>query len=850
MKINRLFFVLSKYFLYICSMKFKLRPYQEKMKEDTKNFLEKSSYKRGIIVQPVGCHSKGYKVFKSNGELIKVEDIKVGEFLMGDDSTPREVLELHNGEDDMYKITLRNNIELFVNSGHVLYLTRTGDNYRRNSIYNQHPKYVEISVKDYLKWSKNKKSFYKITRKGFIISDKKEYLIDPYYLGLWLGDGYKKGTQITTADSEIKNYLFKYANKLNLIYTEKKDFRTKSCSNIFLNIDNRITKKNIILQEFRRLGVLNNKHIPIQYLIGSNEDRLSLLSGLIDSDGNLDRRVNYDIIQKNPRLAYDIYLLAGSLGYNPNIREVYKRCCNCEDKSLRKYYKISFRGDENLKCLIDRKKVKKYSSNKNHNLYSFTIEYYGKDEYFGFSLDKNQLYIDENFIVHHNSGKSLVTAVVSELANSKCLIIQPSAELLKQNLEKARNFGLDPSVYSSSMRSKNISNLTYATPLSLANSADDFKDFDIIAIDESHLFMTNSLSNGKVNSKSKFNNFLEYINPSKIIGLTATPIQLVSNTMGSELKMMNRSRRSYWNQAEIFHVTQIQEIMKNYWANLDFRITDVDNSKLILNSTGNDFTDDSIIKAYEDNMSNQKVLEQYEQLISEGKNSILTFVPSIKIADELKKLNKDFEVVHSKMTEKHTSEIIQEFKKGNIPNVINCGKLTTGFDYPELDGIIMARNTNSFSLYYQIIGRLVRPIILPNGKVFKKQGVIVDLTTNYKRFGTIENITFEKQDYTKGWAMWNKDNIMTGYPFGEWKTPTRSEVQKHYNKSTIVNIVKLENYFTFGKHSGKKIKDVFNYDKGYLAWLIGNKDFKWESENMKNIKREIEYLFKDKIMNN
>lgn len=453
------------------------------------------------------------------------------------------------------------------------------------------------------------------------------------------------------------------------------------------------------------------------------------------------------------------------------------------------------------------------------------------------------------------TGKALDTAIISELTNTKCLVIQPSSELLKQNLEKAHNFGLDPSVYSSSLKTKNISNLTYGTPLTLANAADDFKDFDIVIIDEAHMGMTNSLTKGKISGKGKFNSFLDHINPSKIIGLTATPIQLVTTMAGSELKMINRSKRSFWYQSDIFHVTQVNEIMKDYWANLDFRIIDVDNSKLRLNSTGNDFTDESIIRAYEDNMSNQKILEHYEQLISEGKNSIITFVPSIKIAEELKKINKDFEVVHSKMSEKNVSDIIYNFKKGNIPNVINCGKLTTGFDYPELDAIIMARNTNSFALYYQIIGRLVRPIILPNGKVFKKEGVIIDLTTNYKRFGTIENLTFEKQDYTKGWAMWNGDNIMTGYPFGEWDTPTRAEIKRHYERSNVLNIKPTNitdsgNSFTFGKHSGKKVKDVFQYDKGYLAWMLGNKDFKWESKNMQNIKKEIEDLFKDKILNN
>lgn len=451
------------------------------------------------------------------------------------------------------------------------------------------------------------------------------------------------------------------------------------------------------------------------------------------------------------------------------------------------------------------------------------------------------------------TGKALDTAIISELTNTKCLVIQPSSELLKQNLEKARNFGLDPSVYSNSLKSKTISNLTYGTPLSLANAADDFKDFDIVIIDEAHLGMTNSLKNGKIDNKGKFNLFLEHIKPSKVIGLTATPIQLVTTSLGSELRMINRSKRSFWYQSDIFHVTQINDIKDDYWANLEFRIIqDIDTSNLILNSTGNDFTDESIIKVYNDNLSNGKILEHYESLISEGKKSIITFIPSIKIGEELKKLNNDFEIVHSKISDKKREDLIANFKNGNIPNLINCETLTTGFDHPELDAIIMARNTNSFSLYYQIIGRLVRPLILKDGTIFKKTGTIVDLTSNYSRFGSVENITFEKQDYTKGWAMWNGDTIMTGYPFGEWKMPNRNSIIKHYDNQykPKKDSIQTNCTFTFGKHNGEKIKDVFKYDKGYIKWLLENKNFKWNGEKMINIKKEMEYLLKEELINN
>lgn len=180
-------------------------------------------------------------------------------------------------------------------------------------------------------------------------------------------------------------------------------------------------------------------------------------------------------------------------------------------------------------------------------------------------------------------------------------------------------------------------------------------------------------------------------------------------------------------------------------------------------------------------------------------------------------------------------------------NVVIMGN--TGFDHPELDAIIMARNTNSFRLYYQKFGRLVRPIIMPDGSIFKKKGTIIDLTGNYKRFGSVENITFEKQEYTKGWAMWNGDKIMTGHPFENWDMPTREEVKKVYNESLVKSKKPKDIKFPFGKHKGKDLANIFKIDRGYLKWLLTNKEFEWKTTNMKQLKKEIENLFKKEILN-
>lgn len=445
------------------------------------------------------------------------------------------------------------------------------------------------------------------------------------------------------------------------------------------------------------------------------------------------------------------------------------------------------------------------------------------------------------------TGKSIYPALFSDITNVKTLCIQPSVELLEQNVEKAKYFGLNPTIYSSSI-SKNISSLTYATLQSLYNKENEFKKFDLVIVDEAHQKMTNTLIRGKVSNEGKINEFLKAINPKKIIGMTATPIQLVPPAFfgeSSTLKMINLSKRSFWHNAEIFHITQISEIANKFWSNIEYRQTSVNSSMLILNSTGSEFTDNSIREAYLQNNTTNRILDKYDKLITEGKKSILIFVPSVEEGKILAAKRKNFNFIHAETNKKERKELIEKFKNFEIDVLINCNTLTTGFDHPGLDVVIIGRETNSFSLYYQIIGRLVRPLII-NGQIIKTQSIVEDLTSNFERFGKIENIIFEKDRFnTKGWAMWNGDNLLTTTTFVKSnkqlyvKQPEQSINNLQKQPEQIIEKRKIIK-FTFGKHSSKSVFEVYNTDKNYLKWLSTTDNFNWKGKE--GIKLEIERL--------
>lgn len=120
--------------------------------------------------------------------------------------------------------------------------------------------------------------------------------IDPYVLGLWLGDGLKNQGVIVSGEEDMP-----YFSQFGRVTKER-----ERCYRI--TIDGLRT-------QLRLNGLLDNKHIPEAYLLASKAQRTALLCGLMDSDGTCDRRGNCEFAQNKGRLASDVYTLLRTLGY-------------------------------------------------------------------------------------------------------------------------------------------------------------------------------------------------------------------------------------------------------------------------------------------------------------------------------------------------------------------------------------------------------------------------------------------------------------------------------------------------------------------------------------------------------
>lgn len=229
---------------------------------------------------------------------------------------------------------------------------------------------------------------------------------DWYFIGLWLGDGDKESTSITSADIEIINYLKLLCCMHDLNYSiyptkskavefniSRKDIDTREVlkfdlQNHFIckyesikeaafqnnllpsNISHAASgkykhsggfiwkygnyiKHNCLREDLIRLNILKNKHIPIEIFKESTENKKKFIAGIIDSDGTKNYQT-ISISQKDLSFIQDLEKLCTSLNYQTKIKEQF-----IKGKS---YYKLFLKGDlRDLPILLPRKHTTKIS---------------------------------------------------------------------------------------------------------------------------------------------------------------------------------------------------------------------------------------------------------------------------------------------------------------------------------------------------------------------------------------------------------------------------------------------------------------------------------------------------------
>lgn len=359
------------------------------------------------------CLEKGTEVLMYDGSIKRIEDVVVNDRVQSLNSV-NTVLGLHKGISKGYKIIPTMGESFVVSENHILTLMKRNVTWnketRKQSTDNTYT-LVDMMIEDYLSLSEHQKRLYRLY-KPVINYDSKELSIPPYILGTWLGDGTARASSITSKDVEIINEWQSFASSLNLqLHKYSNSKKNSSASTYSLTaLENRGTKNgNVSTQLFKKLNLLNNKHIPQSYMTSDYNQRLDLLAGILDTDGYYDGYV-YTITQKNLSLIKQISLLASSLGLRTS------KVSEKHDKKFNKtYYKLTISGNISIipVRLRYKKAMKQESTKRILSLSGFKIEEVEQVEYYGFMCDGDHRFLLADGTITHNSWILLKSAAAA-----------------------------------------------------------------------------------------------------------------------------------------------------------------------------------------------------------------------------------------------------------------------------------------------------------------------------------------------------------------------------------------------------------------------------------------------------
>lgn len=351
-----------------------------------------------------GCFAPGTQVLRASGASVAVEDVRVGDLLMGPDgASSRRVLELKGGRERMYRFTYSDGGQHVFNESHILCLVATNSKGRRRA-----GDKVTVTVREWLTWGEDKRRCHAVYRSGVEQFDRPaaRLPIPAYVLGSWLGDGHSLETQLTSADPEVVAAWAQYAEdighqlKRGAVAGEAYTYSLTNAKNA----------PNTMREALRSLGIFGNKRVPDAYLFADKATRLELLAGLLDTDGSLSSGHAYDLVQKSEVLARQAVFLARSVGCHATVKQVEKTCAN--NGAVGTYWRVTItRNLDQIPVRIARKR--RGPGHRQRNNLHFGIrscEPLGEGKYVGFVLDGDHRFLGADFTVLHNTGKTMFEA--------------------------------------------------------------------------------------------------------------------------------------------------------------------------------------------------------------------------------------------------------------------------------------------------------------------------------------------------------------------------------------------------------------------------------------------------------
>ena len=343
--------------------------------------------------------------------------------------------------------------------------------------------------------------------------------------------------------------------------------------------------------------------------------------------------------------------------------------------------------------------------------------------------------------------------------NKKVLVLTHRIELSKQTSNMLGEFGVPNKIINSTANLDDQDNyhcfvaMVETLKNRLTDDKLDISDIGLVIVDEAHY--------------NSFTKIFKFFDESFILGVTATPLS-------SNIKLP-----MYENYKELYVGETIEHLIENhYLASANMYSYNVGLTSLEVGANG-DYT----VKSSEDLYTNvdmlSKLVSAYEET-SKGKKTLIFnngIHTSIQVFHAFKRAGYPIAHLDNTNTKKERDFILRWFKKTPNAIITSVSILTTGFDEPTIESIILNRATKSLTLYYQMIGRGSR--ILDNKTTFN----VVDLGNNFHRFGAWgADLDWQRMFRAPDYYL---DAILSDEEIeGTFRFELPSEIKKEFSKST------------------------------------------------------------------
>lgn len=653
-----------------------LRPYQQRAIAELR-----AAYAAGrrapCLVLPTGagkCLGLGTPVLRFDGAVVPVEDVRVGDLLMGPDSQPRRVLSTCRGHSSLYRIVPARGTPWVCNDVHVLTLVHT----ETGAI-------VDIDLPTYLAESKWFRHLYKqfAPGGGIDFAPAEPLPLDPYFLGVWYGDGTKRlaGVDISKPDHEIFAACEDVAAQFGLRI--RTDYGSTGCPTHHIVGPRTGGGPNPLLDLLRTIYG-NGASFPRQYLTASRRDRLEFLAGVLDTDGYM-HRSGFEIVQKQRGFADGVAFLARSLGMRAIIAE---KVVNGDS-----YWRVTISGDCSvIPTRIPRKQAPPRRQIKCATRTGFHVEAIGNGEYAGFELDSDGRFLLGDFTVTHNT---VVAAAIIRQALDKgqrVLFLAHRTELITQSrnkLETAGIFGVRV-IQAAQDTGTQASKVAVASIPTLVRWGDRMPIADFVIFDECHHVVAKTWAK-----------IAGHYTAAKLLGLTATPQRADGKALG-----------------DIFDSLIVGSTVRELTSH----------GHLVPCRT---FAPPQALDARQLALDPVTAYRKH----ADGTRAVafcMTVEHAERTAEQFTAAGVTATVVHGGLPRTVRDSRLRELADGAVQIVCSVHVLTEGWDSPTVATCILLRKPQHDGLFLQMVGRVLRP----SPQTEKTHATLIDLCGSVLEHGT------------------------------------------------------------------------------------------------------------------